>query len=77
MSKAESNGTLSNRDYERILSSIKTDARRITDALDRMEGDGAKLAQGGHPAPALRVQETVTAMRVALGHIRDVFRIEL
>ncbi len=71
------NGTLSARDYERVLSSIRSDARKIAEALNRMEEDGKKLHDGGHPAPALVVTETITAMRVCMGHIREVFKVEL
>ncbi len=74
MSKAESNG-LSNKNYERILSSIKTDARKIREALERMNEDREKL-EAGHPAPALVLEEATTVISVGLKHLSNVFKAE-
>jgi hypothetical protein len=69
------NGTLSGRDYERTLSSIRSDATKVKALLEQMEDDRDKLEAGGHPAPALVLNESITVIRVALKHLGDVFRV--
>lgn len=66
---------LTNRQYESTLSSLRTDARKIGEALTRMEADTEKLAKGGHPAPATVASETITAMRVVLRNLEGAFRV--
>lgn len=71
------NGTISNREYERLLSSIRSDARKMRDLADSIEADGNKLADGGHPAPSELVIETAVAIRVVLRNLREVFRVDI
>lgn len=68
-------GQLSNREYERVLSTIRIEARKLTENLNALEEIAQKLATGGHPAPANVVRDTLTAMRVCMTHLREVFKI--
>jgi hypothetical protein len=67
--------SLSSRDSERLLSSIRKDARKIRDVLATMTRDADKLEGGGSPAPAAVLRKAISAMEVALDHIREVFKL--
>lgn len=69
------NNPLTNRQYESTLSSLRSDARKIGEALVRMEADAEKLSKGGHPAPAAVAEETITAMRVVLKNLEGAFKV--
>ena len=60
---------LSARDVDRIQSSIRSDARKIKDALNRMMDDAEKLEAGGSLAPAAMLRKAVIVMDVGLDQI--------
>ena len=68
---------LSDRDYERVLTSVKSDARKIKDALDRMGADWKRLNDDGtHMASADILYDCMTTMRVGLRQLGDVFKVQ-
>lgn len=72
MSTPEKN--LTDRDYERVLSSVRSDARKIQEALNRMHDDMRKL-QPNHPASAGILSDCIVTMRLGLRCLSDVFKV--
>lgn len=65
---------LTSKQYSATLGSIRSDAKKLREIIDRMATDEAKLREGGHLASADVLHDSLVVFNVALGHMRDVFK---
>jgi hypothetical protein len=65
---------LTNKQHASVLNSIRSDAKKIREAIDRMEEDANKL---GNTPSGIVLRESITVFRVALKNVREVFHVDL
>lgn len=60
--------------YETVMNGIRREASKMREGTERLSALANQLAEAGHPAPADRLAQSVTALEVALEYLRGVFR---
>lgn len=66
--------SLTSKQHASILNSVRSDAKKIREAIDRMRQDATKLA--GTPSGEALI-EAVIVMSVGLRNVREIFKVDL